>query len=57
MKLLGGIPIRIKMGEILSNLQNHMLGDPNVMPCTMRCVHGSNNEILSEWNPGPTYVV
>ena len=26
-------------------------------PHTMRCVHGSNNEILSEWYPGPTYVV
>ena len=23
----------------------------------MRCVHGSINEILLEWEPGPTYVV
>ena len=23
----------------------------------MRCAHGSNNEILSEWDHGPTYVV
>ena len=23
----------------------------------MKCVHGSNYEILSEWDPGPTYVV
>ena len=24
---------------------------------TMRCAHGSSNEILSEWDPGPTYIV
>ena len=23
----------------------------------MRCTHGSTNEILLEWDPGPTYVV
>ena len=39
------------------NLQNYVLGDPHVVPCTMRCAHGSNNEILSEWDPAPIYVV
>ena len=34
-----------------------MVGDPHVVTCTMGCVYGSSNEILSEWNPGPTYVV
>ena len=39
------------------SLQNYVLGDPNVAPCTIRCAHGSNYEILSEWDPGPIYVV
>ena len=34
-----------------------MLGDFQVTSCTMICVHGSINEILMEWDPGPTYVV
>ena len=34
----------------------YVLGNPLVVPCTMRCVHGSNNEILSEWDPGSIYV-
>ena len=39
------------------NLRNYMLGVFQVTSCTMRCVHGSINEILIEWDPGPTYVV
>ena len=31
------------------NLLNYMLGAFQVMLCTMRCAHGSNCEILSEW--------
>ena len=27
------------------------------MPCTIRYAHGSNYKVLSEWDPGPTYVV
>ena len=34
-----------------------MLGDPNVTVHTMGYAHGSNYEILSEWDPGPIYVV
>ena len=34
-----------------------MLGDPNVMPSTMRCEHESKKEILSEWDHVCTYVV
>ena len=46
------------MGEIPSyNLQNYMIGVLHVVPCTVRCAHGSNYKILSEWDPGPTYVV
>ena len=39
------------------NLQNYVLGVFQVVLHTMRCVHGSKNEILSEWDPGPTYAV
>ena len=39
------------------SLQNYVLGDPNVPACAMGCVHGSINEILSKWDPGPTYIV
>ena len=39
------------------NLQNYVLGVFQVTPCTMRCAHGSNSEIQTEWDPGPTYVV
>ena len=34
-----------------------MLGDLHVVTYTMRCAHGSGNEIFSECDPGPTYVV
>ena len=40
-----------------SNLQNYMLGDPHVATCTMGCAYGSSNKILSEWDPGPTYLL
>ena len=39
------------------NLHNYVLGVLQVVLHTMRCVHGSNYEILTEWDPGPTYVV
>ena len=39
------------------NLQNYVFGDPHVTTCTMTCAHGSNYEILPEWDPGPIYVV
>ena len=42
---------------IVINLQNYVLGVFQVAPCTMRCVHGSNNEILFEWDPGSTCLV
>ena len=34
-----------------------MLGVFQVMLCTMRCAHGSINEILFKRDPGPTYLV
>ena len=34
-----------------------MLGGLQATMHTMGCVHGSSNEILSEWDPGPIYVV
>ena len=39
------------------NLRNYMLGVFQVTLCTMRCAHGSINDILMDWDPGPTYVV
>ena len=39
------------------NLRNYMLGVFQVMSCTMQCAYGSINEILMDWDPGPTYVV
>ena len=41
------------------NLRNYMLGVGvfQVVLRTMRCAHGSINEILMEWDPGPTNVV
>ena len=39
------------------NLQNHVLGVFEVVPCTMSCSHGSNNKTQTKWDPGPTYVV
>ena len=57
-KYLANFPLTqkgVKFMEI--NLQNYVLAVFQVMPCTMSCVHGSNNEILFEWDPGPTYLV
>ena len=34
-----------------------MLGAFQVTVHTMRCAHGSNYEIQTEWDTGPTYVV
>ena len=34
-----------------------MLGGFQVALCTMRCAHRSINDILMEWDPGPTYAV
>ena len=39
------------------NLRNYVLGAFQVTSHTMRCTHGSTNEILMEWDPGPTYLV
>ena len=39
------------------NLRNYMLGVFQVASHTMRHAHGSINEILMEWDPGPTYDV
>ena len=47
--------IRVKLTVI--NLRNYMLGVFHMASCTMRCVHGSINKILLEWDPGPTYDV
>ena len=38
-------------------LRNYVLGVFQVASCTMRCVHGSINKILLEWDPGPAYLV
>ena len=38
-------------------LRNYVLGVFQVVSCTVRCVHGSINKILLEWDPGPTYDV
>ena len=39
------------------NLRNYILGVFEVALRSMRCVHGSINKILLEWDPGPTYDV
>ena len=39
------------------NLRNYVLGVSHVVSHTMRCVQGSINKILMEWDPGPTYDV
>ena len=39
------------------NLQNYVVGVFQVVLHTMRCVHGSNYMIQTEWDPGLTYVV
>ena len=36
---------------------NYMLDVFQVMLHTMRCAHGSINEILFEWDARPTYLV
>ena len=47
--------IRVKFTVI--NQRNYVLDVFQVTSCTMRCVHGSINKILLEWDPGPTYDV
>ena len=47
--------IRVKLTVI--NLRNYVLGGFHITSRTMRCVHGSINKILMEWDPGPTYDV
>ena len=48
----------MKIGEIPRfYLHNYIIGDPNVVPCTMRIVYRSDYEIISEWDPESTYVV
>ena len=37
-------------------LPNYMLGVFQVALCSMRCAQGSINQILLEWDPGPTYL-
>ena len=37
------------------NLQDYVRGVFQVMLHTMRCMHGSNYEVLSEWDHGPIY--
>ena len=48
---------RIQVKFTVINLRNYVLGLFQVTLHTMRCAHGSINEILLEWDPGPTYVV
>ena len=46
---------QIQVNFIVINLHNYVFFQ--VASCAMRCLNGSNNEILLEWDPGPTYVV
>ena len=39
------------------NLRTYVLDLFQVTSCTMRCAHGSIDEILMDWDPGPVYVV
>ena len=39
------------------NQRHYVLGVSHVASHTMRCVHGSINKILMDWDPGPTYDV
>ena len=48
---------RIRVKFMVINLRNYVLGVFHVALRTMRCVHGSINKILMEWDPGPTYDV
>ena len=45
----------VKFTEIY--LRNYVLGVFQVVLCTMRCAQGSINQILLEWDLGPTYLV
>ena len=45
----------VKLTDIF--LRNYVLGVFQLMLCTMRCAHGSINEIPLEWASGPTYLV
>ena len=47
--------IRVKLTVI--TLRNYVLGVFHFTSRTMRCVHGSINKILMEWDPGPIYDV
>ena len=48
---------RIRVKLTVNNLRNYVLGGFHIASRTMRCVHGSVNKILMEWDPGPTYDV
>ena len=48
---------QIQVKFMVINVSTYMLGVFQVALHTMRCVHGSMNEILMEWDPGPTYDV
>ena len=48
---------QIQVNFTVINVRNYVLGVFQVVLCTMRWVHDSINEILMEWDPGPTYVV
>ena len=48
---------RIWVELTVINLRNYVLGGFHVALRTMRCTHGSINQIPMEWDPGPTYDV
>ena len=48
---------RFRVIFMVINLRNYVLRVFQFALCTMRCVHGSINKILLEWDPGPTYDV
>ena len=48
---------RFHVKFMVINLRNYVLGVFHIVSCTMRCVHGSINKILLEWDPGSTYDV
>ena len=57
-KYLGNFLLtRIHVKLMVINLRNYLLGVFHVASHTIRCVHGSINKILMEWDPGPTYDV
>ena len=51
------ISTQFQVKFMVINLQHYMLGVFQAALCTMRCAHGSINEILMEWDPRPTYDV